>query len=215
MKTALIAGASGLTGYYLLKQLLTDNTYSIVKALVRKPIDMEHPALKQIVWDFENPDPEDIKADHIYCSLGTTMKKAGSRDAFKKVDYEYPLQIAHMAYENRADKFALVSAMGANSKSIFFYNKVKGQLEEAVKDIPYEAIYLFRPSILLGTRKEFRLGEEVGKVFMKTLGFSLPANLKPVHVSQVAACMRDYMNSEEKGIHIVPSGQMQKYPVNR
>ena len=212
MKTAIIAGASGLTGSYLLQQLLKSSKYSEVKALVRRPLDIEHPVLKQIVWDFENSDPEELRAHHVYCSLGTTMKKAGSKDAFKKVDYEYPLQLARMAYEQGAEKFALVSAMGANSKSMFFYNRVKGELEADLKKIPFEAIYIFRPSMLLGPRQEFRLGEEFGKKLMTTLRLIIPANMKPIHVSQVAKSMADHMNQEERGVHVIPSGQMQKHP---
>ena len=215
MKTALIAGASGLTGSYLLKLLLENEAYSEVKVLVRKSLNIEHPLLQEIVYDYENPDPSVIKADHIYCCLGTTMKKAGSKETFRKVDYEYPLQIAQAAHQNGAEKCALVSAMGANSKSMFFYNKVKGQLEEALKEIPYEATHIFHPSILLGPRKEFRFGEELGKILMKAFKFFLPANMKPIHVSQVAACMDDYMNGEERGIHVIPSGQMQKYPIRK
>ena len=215
MKTALIAGASGLTGSYLLKFLLESKTYSTVKVLVRKQLDIEHPSLQQIVYDYENPDSTVIKADHVYCCLGTTMKKAGSKEAFKKVDYEYPLQIAQAAHQNGADKFALVSAMGANTKSVFFYNKVKGQLEEALKEVPYEALYIFHPSMILGPRKEFRLGEELGKILMKGLRFFLPTNMKPIHASQVSACMQDYMNKEERRIHIIPSGKMQKYSIRK
>jgi len=215
MKTALIAGASGLTGSYLLKLLLENKTYSEVKVLVRKPMNIEHSLLQQIVCDYENPDPAVIKADHVYCCLGTTMKKAGSKEVFRKVDYEYPLQIAQAAHQNGADKFALVSAMGANSKSVFFYNKVKGQLEEALKEIPYEVTHIFHPSMLLGPRKEFRFGEELGKILMKIFRYFLPSNMKPIHASQVAACMHDYMNGKERGIHVIPSGQMQKYPIRK
>jgi len=210
MKTALIAGASGLTGFYLLKLLLEDETYSEVKVLVRKPLGIEHPLLQQIVYDYENPDLSVIKADHVYCCLGTTMKKAGSKEAFRKVDYEYPLQIAQLAQQNSAEKFALVSAMGANTKSVFFYNKVKGQLEEALKEIPYEAIYIFHPSMLLGPRKEFRLAEELGKILMKIFKIILPSNMKPIHAFKVANSMYDYMNGEERGVHVIPSGYMQK-----
>lgn len=211
MKTAIIAGASGLTGSFLLQLLLNSDRYSEVKALVRRPLAIEHPILKQVTWDFENPNPEEIRADHVYCSLGTTMKKAGSKEKFRKVDYEYPLQLARMAYDRGTKKIALVSAVGANSKSMFFYNKVKGKLEEDLKKIPFEAIYIFRPSMLLGSRQEFRLGEEAGKAVMKTFSFILPDNLKPIHVSQVAGSMLDYMNREEKGVQLIQSGQMLKY----
>jgi uncharacterized protein YbjT (DUF2867 family) len=211
MKTALIAGASGLTGSYLLQHLLESDTYNYVKALVRKPLNIEHPKLAEIVFDFDQPDPGVIKAEHVYCALGTTIKKAGSKEAFRKVDYEYPLQIAKTAYENGAKKFATVSAMGANTKSMFFYNRVKGQTEEALKQIPFEAIYIARPSMLLGPRKEYRLGEELGKKLMTSLGFLLPGNMKAVHASKVANCLVNKMNNYEKGIHIIPSGEIRAF----
>jgi uncharacterized protein YbjT (DUF2867 family) len=212
MKIALIAGASGLTGSFLLQQLLESNRYDRVKALVRRPLEREHPKLEQVVFDYDNPDPELIEADHVYCCLGTTMKKAGSKEAFRKVDYDYPLQLARMAYRNGAQKFALVSAVGANSRSMFFYNRVKGQLEEAIREIAFSATYILRPSMLLGPRQEKRFGEELGKAVMKPLRVLFPSNMKPVHVSQVAACMADHMNRDEQGVHVIPSGRMLAYP---
>jgi len=215
MKTALIAGASGLTGSYLLKQLLESGKYDRVKALVRKPLGLseDYPSLQEIIYDFEHPDPKMVQANHIYCCLGTTMKKAGSKEAFKRVDHDYPLELARMARQNGAEKYALVSAVGANPRSMFFYNRVKGELEEDLREIPFDAIYIMRPSMLLGPRKEKRPGEEIGKALMKPLRFLMPASMKPVHISQVAAAMLDRMNRKEKGRNIISSGQMQKYPV--
>ena len=215
MPTAIIAGASGLTGSALMELLLEGNAYNRVKVLVRRPLEIEHPSLEQIIYDYEHPDDSSIQADHVYCCLGTTMKKAGSRKAFFRVDHDYPLQVARPAYQNGAGKFALVSAVGANPGSVFYYNKVKGQLEEDLKEIPFESLYIFRPSMLLGSRNEFRFGEALGKGIMKPLSFVLPGNMKPIHVRQVAACMFDRMWSEEKGIHIIPSKRMQKYPIKK
>ncbi len=215
MKTALISGASGLTGSYLLRILLDCKVYNSVKILVRKPLDIEHPLLHQVIYDYENPNSESVKADHIYCCLGTTIKKAGSKEAFKKVDYDYPLQIARLAHQNGAEKFALISAIGANSGSKIFYNRVKGQVEQAIKDISFEATYIMRPSMLLGKRQEFRLGEEAAKLIMIPLSFILPKNLKPIHASRVAASMLDNINSSEKGFHVILSGQIRKYQVKK
>jgi len=212
MKIALIAGANGLTGSYLLEQLLESDRYDRVKALVRRPLDREHSKLEPIVFDYDHPEPELIEADHVYCCLGTTMKKAGSKEAFRKVDHDYPLEIARMAYRNGARRFALVSAVGANSRSMFYYNRVKGQLEADLQEIPFQSVYIMRPSMLLGPRKEKRTGEELGKAVMKPLSFLFPSNMKPVHVSQVAACMVDHMNRDEPGVHVIPSGQMLAYP---
>ena len=187
--------------------------YDRVKALVRRPLDREHPKLEQIVFDYDNPDPEVVEADHVYCCLGTTMKKAGSKEAFRRVDHDYPLQIARLAYRNGARKFALVSAVGANSRSMFYYNRVKGQLEEDLREISFQAVYILRPSMLLGPRKEKRTGEELGKAVMKPLRFLFPSSMKPVHASQVAACMVDHMSRDHLGVHVIPSGQMLDYPV--
>jgi len=212
MKTALIAGASGLTGSYLLQLLLENEKYHQVIALLRKPLEWQHPSLQQIIYDYDHPDSEKVRATHVYCCLGTTMKKAGSKTAFRRVDHDYPLELARMAHQNGTERFALVSAVGANSRSLFFYNRVKGQLEEDVQQIPFEASYIMRPSMLLGPRNERRLGEEVGKFAMKPFRFLLPSRAKPVHASQVAACMMDRMNRGDQGVHIIPSGEMLQYP---
>lgn len=196
-----------------MQQLLESDLYDQVKALVRRPVDRDHPKLEQIVYDYDDPDPEAIQADHVYCCLGTTMKKAGSKEAFRKVDHDYPLKLARMAYQNGAGKFALVSAVGANSGSMFYYNRVKGQLEEDIREIPFQVTCILRPSMLLGPRAERRIGEELGKAVMKPLRFLFPSNMKPVHVSQVAACMVDHMNRDEQGVHVIPSGRMLDYPV--
>ena len=213
MSTALIAGASGLTGSALMELLLESNAYDRVKVLVRRPLEIEHPSLEQILYDYEHPDNSRIQADHVYCCLGTTMKKAVTRQAFFRVDHDYPLQVARAAYQNGAGKFALVSAVGANPRSMFFYNRVKGKLEEDLKEIPFTALYIFRPSILLGCRDEFRLAEALGKGIMKSFSFLLPGNMKPIHARQVAACMFDRMWSEEKGVHIIQSKEMQNFPL--
>ena len=209
-KKAIVAGASGLVGSYVVRELLKRDEYEEVKVLVRKPLNLGDPALKQVMYDYEQPDPDEVKADHVYCCLGTTMKKAGSKEAFRKVDYEYPLQLAKAASENGAEKFALISAMGANTKSFFFYNRVKGQVEETLREFPFKTTSIFRPSMLLGPRGEFRLGEEIGKILMKALRFFLPANMKPIHAEKVARAMVKRMTGEEQGVVIVKSGEMQR-----
>ncbi len=211
-KTALIAGASGLTGSHLLQLLLDSPHYRMVKALVRRPLNIEHPSLQQIVYDYEKPDPKLIQANHVYSCLGTTMKKAGSKSVFKRVDHDYTLELARTAHQNGATRFALVSAVGADTRSMFFYNRVKGELEEAVKEIPFEAIYIMRPSILLGPRKESRPSESLGKTLMQPLRFFMPPNMRPIHASQVAAGMLDQMVGGKAGIHTLPSGWLRKYP---
>jgi uncharacterized protein YbjT (DUF2867 family) len=216
MKTALIAGATGLVGSFLLHELLENDNYSGVKILVRKKMDLKHPKLTQVIFDYNNPEESAIKADDVFCCLGTTIKKAGSKEAFEKVDYEYPLQIAKLAHQNGSKTFHLVTAIGASEKSMFFYSKVKGRIENEVKKIPYASLVIYRPSMLLGPRNEVRTGEEIAKVFMNVFGFLFPRNTKAVHASQVARAMVHHANAGfSEGIHVILSGQMQKFVVKK
>ncbi len=215
MNTALIAGSTGLVGSYLLQLLLENENYSTVKALVRKPLEISHPRLQQIVYDFDHPDAEQIQADHVYCCLGTTIKKAGSKDAFQKVDYDYPLRLAINAHKNGASRFGIVTATGANKKSIIFYNKVKGMIESDLTKIPFESLNIFRPSMLLGQRTEYRFGEQVGKVIMKGIDFLLPKNVKAIHASKVAFAMVFNMQKGKPGLNIFESGKMHVFPVKK
>jgi uncharacterized protein YbjT (DUF2867 family) len=215
MNTALIAGSSGLVGSYLLQLLLDNENYSLVKALVREPMNVSHPRLEQIIYDFDHPDADQIRADHVYCCLGTTIKKAGSKDAFKKVDYDYPLRLAINAQKNGTTHFGIVTAMGANSKSLIFYNKVKGSIENDLMKIPFESLNIFRPSMLTGPRKENRLGEEIGKVVMKGIDFLLPQKVKAIHASKVAFAMVFHMQKGNPGLNIFDSGKMQDFPAKK
>lgn len=172
-KTALIIGATGLTGQQCLNELLASKAYSKVIALVRKPLAMQNPKLEVQEVDFDKLDNYKavIKADDIYCAMGTTIGKAGSQQAFKKVDYDYPLQIAEIALWNGAKKFILVSSLGADANSSVFYSRTKGELEEALKKMNYTALLIFRPSILLGDRTEKRVGEQIGRFVAEKFSF--------------------------------------------
>ena len=149
-KTALIIGATGLVGKFCLSYLLNENAYERVIAISRKPIGFTHPKLNNIVCDFDHlaKHQAEIKADDIYCCLGTTIAVAGSREAFTKVDYTYPLQVAQMAKQNGATQFLLVSALGADKNSKIFYSKIKGELEEAIQKLNFNSTYIFQPSLL-------------------------------------------------------------------
>ncbi|WP_078427784.1 NAD(P)H-binding protein [Alkalihalobacterium alkalinitrilicum] len=167
-KSALIAGATGLVGNELLHFLLNGNEYERVIAIVRKPLEIEHPKLKEVVCNFDKLEEIEsyFEVDDVFCCLGTTIKKAKSKEAMYKVDVEYPLAIAKLAKEQQVNHFLLVSSMNANPKSALWYSKIKGILEEELKKIPFEKISIFRPSLLLGNRKEFRMAENIaGKVF--------------------------------------------------
>lgn len=213
-KTALIVGSTGLVGAYVLKFLLNSHRYDQVISLVRNPSDIRHKKLTQVKFDFDNPDASVVKADDIYCCLGTTIKKAGSKQAFRKVDYTYPLQIARMGLANGTCRYAVITAMGSDEESRFFYNKVKGELESELKELPFQGLYIFRPALLLGNRDEFRAGEKIATAFIKLVQPILPKSLKGIHASQVAGAMVQQVEKELPGVHIINSGAMQGVEVN-
>lgn len=169
--TALIAGASGLTGGHCLAFLLQSPYYKRVHVLVRRPLGITHPKLTEHVVDFDNPASlrAAAKADDVYCCLGTTIKKAGSQEAFRKVDYAYPVALAKEAASRGAKRFFIVTAIGSNAASKIFYNRVKGEVENAVRALPYESVHIFRPSLLLGERTEVRAGEKLFSALARAL----------------------------------------------
>jgi uncharacterized protein YbjT (DUF2867 family) len=210
-QTALIVGATGLVGQLLVQKILESNEYSLVRVLVRRPIHWKHEKLSVIVQDFDAFTPEHIKADHVYCTLGTTMKKAGSAEAFYKVDYEYPLAIAKIAHQNGTRRFSIVTALGADSQSMFYYNRVKGQIEESLRKIGFETLLIFRPSLLLGDRSEQRLGERVGVWFANVFKKLIPNKYRGVQAAQVAQAMLTITTSSVGGSLVYESDLLQEF----
>ncbi len=218
MAKALIAGATGLVGSRLLELLIQSEDYNEVVALARKPIPIAigthaSPRFVNRVVDFDQLDrhASELKADDVFCCLGTTIRQAGSQEAFRKVDYEYPLSLAKVTRAQGAKQFLLVTAMGSSKGSSIFYNRVKGEVEEAIAAVGFPAYHIFRPSMLLGDRKEKRAGEAVGKVVMSALDFLLPANFKAIHGERVAHAMLEIAKQKQQGMHIHPSGELQRY----
>ena len=210
-RTALVIGGTGLVGKEVIFKLLASDKYSNIKVLTRKPLDIVHPKLATFVFDFAHPDASLIKADDIFCCLGTTMKKAGSKAAFYQVDYTYPYEIAKLGLFNGAKRFAIITAMGADSKSLFYYNRVKGDIEAALKKLGYETLLIFRPSLLLGHRNEARMGEKIGErlsVFLKPL---IPAKYRAIKALQVANAMVTITASNVKGTLVYESDVMQEF----
>ncbi len=194
MKTAVIAGSTGLVGKQLMYKLLESNEYQKVIALVRTPIQIKHPKLVQITIDYEKLEQykNQLMGDDYFCCLGTTMKKAKGKEAFYKVDHTYCLEFAKIAAENAASKFLLISSVGANASSSIYYSKVKGDLEEAIKKLKLPEIHIFHPSILVGNRLEFRFGELIGIAMAKTIAPLLIGKLKkykPMEVTKLANAM--------------------------
>ncbi len=208
MKTALIIGATGLTGKELCQQLIDDVRYDRIIILVRKQNEIDSNKIEQIVFDFDILKPSDIYADEFYCCLGTTIKKAGSKEEFLKVDYDYVVNTAKLAYKNGIKNFAVVSAMGANKKSKIFYNRVKGEMEDVISKIGFVKCCILRPSLIIGKRTEFRFGESVAKLIMLAFSFIIPARYKAVHAKKIAKTMIDSLNSEKQGLSIIESDKI-------
>lgn len=208
MKTAIIVGATGLVGKELCKQLLADERYDKVKLLVRKSQAVTHPKIEEVIIDFNNLNALNITGDELYCCLGTTIKTAGSKEAFYKVDFEYVVQIAKKALHGGVKKVVVVSAMGANKNSSVFYNKVKGEMEGTVSQLGFQNCIIVRPSMLLGNRTEFRLAELIGKKVMTALSFLIPAKYKAIHDYQVANAMVFYCNNTQQKTLIVENQDM-------
>jgi len=206
-KVALIAGSTGLTGSYLLNILLEAPEYREVIAYVRKPSGNQHPKLKEVVVDWDTLQAS-VEADDVYCCLGTTIKKAGSQEAFRKVDYAYPLQLAQVQFKGGSQQFLLVSAIGADAKSAIFYSRVKGELENAIQAIGYNSVQIFRPSFIAGPRKESRAGERIGLAIFSFLSPLFIGPLKkyaPIHAEQIARAMYRTAQKNISGSHIYDS----------
>lgn len=202
-KIALVVGATGLVGSQLVQTLLDAEEYSKVIIWVRRPTRITHEKLEEVNIDYEKLEeqPIDPGIDTVFCCLGTTIKKAKTKEAFKKVDFDYPFILAQKAKNARISYFSVISAMGANEKSSLFYSQTKGQLEAALRDIGFRRLSIFRPSLLLGRRDEFRLGEGVAAVLMsKILPFMFHGPLKryrPIKGAVVAKAM--YLDSLKPG----------------
>lgn len=196
-RSALVLGASGLTGSVLLEQLLMYDEYSRITVWVRRPLALEHPKLEQIVVNFDDQTElqrlagESDAAD-IYCCLGSTIKKAGSKAAFRRVDFEIPLTIASNLRNRERKQWLLISSIGADASGKLFYPRTKGELEQALASLHFRQLSIFRPSLLLGNRKEFRLGEKAAIILSSLFSFLYVGMLrkyKPVQASQVATAM--------------------------
>ncbi|TAE87310.1 MAG: oxidoreductase [Bacteroidetes bacterium] len=208
MKTALVAGATGAIGKALLFQLIEDKQYLKVIALSRKPLTIKHHKLTNLIVDFSRLDNlvGQLAADDVYCCLGTTIKQAGSEEAFREVDHKYVVNVANACKQQGAAQFLLVTAMGANAESAIFYNRVKGETERDVFAIGYDTCVVVRPSLLIASRLEFRLGEAIAQRIMKVtrLLFSGPLKkYRAIEVERVAQAMIKAAHSSLKGNHIL------------
>jgi len=193
-KTAVIAGATGLIGQSLVNLLIAGDAYQKIYILTRRSPQVLHPKLQYEKINFDQLDDcffnEPI--DDVYCALGSTIKKAGSKKAFRKVDLEYVIALARWSAINHVKSFSVVSSIGASPNSSNFYLRTKGQMEEAVMKTGVPAVYIYRPSFLTGHRHEFRLNEKLALPFMKIISPILKGKwqkYRPISGSQVAHAM--------------------------
>jgi len=182
-RTALLAGATGLVGSHVLQELLADTTWSRVVTVGRRPTSLRHARLEQRVLDLSAVEAQgDLPhVDDVFCCLGTTIKQAGSQDAFRRVDHDFVVGLARTGLRIGATQFLLVSAIGADPESRVFYSRVKGEAESAVRTLPYRAVQIFRPGLLLGKRSEFRLGERIAMLAVPLLHPFLLGPLRRYH----------------------------------
>ena len=212
-KSVLLLGATGLTGGKCLQQLVNNSNFDQVITLTRRPlVNIDHPKIKSIIFNFNNMTCEDmINAEHLICTLGTTMKKAGTKDNFFTIDHDYALKIARIGRKNGIKYMHIVSALGANPRSLFFYNRTKGQLEQALQELGFSGLTILRPGLLLGKRREFRAGEEVFKSVCHKLALLTPAKYKPIQAETVATALVRAVQKADSGLRIMETKAIKRF----
>ncbi len=206
--TAVVIGATGLTGNLVIEELLKDNSFKSVRALVRRKSDISHPKLQQNIVDFDNMDNYTTnfgEGDIIFCCVGTTQKKVNKdKEAYKKIDFDIPVNAAKIGISKGFKKFQIVSAIGANENASNFYLNLKGKTENALKQFPFESIGIFRPSILNGNRTENRTGEKIVQTVMDLMSFLLLGPLekyRAIGADNVAKAMVKESKLNTKGVN--------------
>ena len=214
-KIAALIGATGLIGSHLLKYLKDDDDFKTIRVLVRRPVAIKHPKVKVIVIDFA--DQAAFKAgiagcDTVFCAVGTTNKKVkGDKEAYRKVDYDIPVNAARFCAETGCRQFLLVSSVGANSKGGNFYIKMKGEVEDKVQSIGIPSVSIFRPSMLMGKRTESRPAEAIAQAMGKSLSFLFPSKYKPIQAKDVAKAMIVACKQDKPGLLIYHYKEMKSF----
>jgi uncharacterized protein YbjT (DUF2867 family) len=211
--TALVFGAGGLTGSALVSQLIVDDSFEKIIVFSRNAFPLVHPKIKSIEIDFQQLTtfkPE-IMGDVLFCCLGTTKKKAGSKHNFEQVDLEYPTQLSQIASQNSVKKFVLISSMGANASSSNFYLNTKGKCEENVIKNFQGSVIIFRPGLLLGKRKELRVMEWIAQQIMKRINFLFKGKLQKysaVVATHLATCMLEFSKNCKEQLRVVENDEI-------
>lgn len=209
-KTALVAGATGLVGRTLLEELSRAPAYGTITAVVRKAPRESSPTVRLVEADFDHLEALGpvLAADDVFCCLGTTMRKAKSKEAFRRVDLEYPLVLARAARAQGAQQFLVISSIGAHPEASSFYLRTKGEMEEALGALGFACVIILRPSVLLGPRGELRPGEALGKFLMRLASPLLQGGVRkyrPIQARIVARAMVTLAGMGLYGRHIVES----------
>jgi uncharacterized protein YbjT (DUF2867 family) len=212
---AVIAGASGLIGSELLQFLLQSQQYDEVLALVRSELPVNHKKLVQLVVNFDQLKQyqASITGHAVFCCLGSTRSKTPDLSVYRKIDHDYPLELAQIAAHNNIHHYHLVSAIGANSKSGNFYTKLKGQTEDDIQQVRISSLHIYQPSLLTGNRKEFRFAEKIATAVMKVIDPLLLGSLqkyRSVPASTVAKAMYYQSLNNEEGVFIHPSNHIKQ-----
>lgn len=209
MQTVLLLGATGLVGRAALDLIMVDPRVDRVVAPTRRPLPA-HPRLRNPIVDFDalDPDSPDWQVDAVVCALGTTIRDAGSRAAFRRVDFEYPLAFARLAQAQGARAFALTSAMGAHPRSLVFYSRTKGQLEDALRALDFPSLTLIRPGLLDGPRAQHRPMEQLALRVSRGLRPVLPAAWRAVPAEAVARTLLESAIEAPPGVRVIESARI-------
>lgn len=211
---AVVAGGTGLVGSEVIRQLLKDARINQVTAVTRKSLGVEHAKLKEVfVSDLAELSKHEagLRGDLYFCCLGTTIKKAGSQEAFRKIDHDGVLDFARVAKAAEAKSFVVISAMGANAESKIFYNRVKGEMERDLSALGFSSLTIFRPALLMGERKEFRLAEKVASAIAGPLSSILPKSVTKASLTDADVLAKRAVEegiSALDGIHVIKSKQI-------
>jgi uncharacterized protein YbjT (DUF2867 family) len=206
MANVWIVGATGLVGREALSALLADDSFERVLACVRRPSGAVHPRLTERIVDFEALQAElaTISGDVAICALGSTLKQAGSQAQFRHIDHDYALDFARAALAGGVKHFLVVTALGASASSAVFYNRVKGELEEALSSLPFAALTIVRPSLLIGERAEVRMGERL----LAPLSRLLPRSVAGIDARTVGRALARLAREPASGRRVVPSKEL-------
>lgn len=205
----LLVGATGLVGRHVVDAALADPRVTRIVVAARRPLS-SHPKLQTIVVDFEQfpADADWWRADAVICTLGTTMRAAGSQAAFRRVDHDYPLAVARLAHRHGTPTYVLNSALGADPASRIFYSRVKGEVERALADVGFTSLTYVRPGLIGGRREAFRLGERALLLALGIAGALLPPKWRVNPAPRIAHALLDAALDARPGVHVVASDRL-------